>query len=150
MKIYCDMDGVLADFDAHHEAIFGMRPDKTADNVNWQAIRDHKDFYLNIPPMADMQVLWDYIAKYDPIVLTGVPYSVPEAPANKIAWVKKNLGDVPVICTQSKKKYLHANEHSLLIDDWPKYKHLWVGQGGHWITHTSAQSTIEDLKGLGL
>jgi len=33
--IFVDMDGVLADFDAHHEAVFGTRPNKTSDAVDW-------------------------------------------------------------------------------------------------------------------
>lgn len=150
MRIYCDMDGVLADFDAHYEAVFGVRPDKRKDDVNWDAVRTHKDFYLNIPPMHDMHVLWDHIVKYKPVILTGIPSSVQEAPDNKIAWVKKNLGDVPVICCPSKKKYLHSGPNSLLIDDWPKYRALWISAGGQWITHINALNTITSLKEIGL
>ena len=82
MQIFVDMDGVLADFDAHHEAVFGVRPDKVADNVDWSAVRAVKDFYLNIPPMADLPALWTVLGKHKPIILTGVPRSVEEASAN--------------------------------------------------------------------
>lgn len=99
MQLFVDMDGVLADFDRHYENVFGVRPDKIADNVDWQRVRDTKDFYLNIPPMTDMPVLWSAIASLRPIVLTGVPRSVEEAPENKRAWVRKNLGsDIEVRC----------------------------------------------------
>jgi hypothetical protein len=37
--LFVDMDGVLADFDAHHEAVFGVRPSKVTDNVHWAAVR---------------------------------------------------------------------------------------------------------------
>ena len=50
MPLFVDMDGVLADFDAHHEAVLGVRSDKQTDNVDWLRVRDIKDFYLNIPP----------------------------------------------------------------------------------------------------
>jgi hypothetical protein len=64
------MDGVRADFDAHC---------KQADNVDWQAVRAVKDYYFNMPPIANMRTLWDYVVRFNPIVLTGVPKGVDEA-----------------------------------------------------------------------
>ena len=49
------MDGVLADFDTHHETIFGVRA--CNDNVDWVAVRAFPDFYLRIPRMADLGAL---------------------------------------------------------------------------------------------
>lgn len=150
-QLFVDMDGVLADFDAHHEATFGYRSDKLADNVDWDAVRGVKDFYLNIPPMADLQQLWERIGPLNPIVLTGVPWSVVEAPENKRAWVRKNLGShVEVRCCKSAEKCLHARPGDILIDDWEKYKHKWIEVGGVWITHTSAAETIRQLDQLDL
>ena len=152
-QVFVDMDGVLADFDRHHEAIFGVRPDKVADNVNWGAVRAHKDYYLHIPPMADAFVLWDFVARLvkPPIVLTGIPSSVEEAAANKTAWVRKHLGEgVRVICCPSKDKSLHAAPGDILIDDWPKYRDAWLAKGGRWITHTSAERSIDELLEMGI
>jgi len=146
MKLFVDMDGVLADFDAHHQAVFGFPADKVADNVDWEAVRQAEDFYLNIPPMPDMEKLWRFIAPLNPIVLTGVPGKVPEAPANKRGWVAKHIGGhVEVRCCRSREKYLHARPGDVLIDDWEKYRHLWLGAGGYWITHRNANDTIADL-----
>ncbi|MBS7707901.1 hypothetical protein [Chelatococcus asaccharovorans] len=148
VRIFVDMDGVLANFDAHHEAVFGIRPDKKVDNVNWQQVRDHKGFYAGIPPMDDMMELWNFVTKHDPyrIVLTGIPYSVEEAESNKRGWIAKHLGDhVEVRCCKSRDKSLHAEPGDILIDDWDKYRHLWVKRGGTWITHTSATNTIAEL-----
>ena len=39
MQVFVDMDGVLADFDAHYETHFGTRPCKKSDNVDWDAVR---------------------------------------------------------------------------------------------------------------
>lgn len=151
MKLYVDMDGVLADFDKHHEDTFGVRPCKKSDNVDWKRVRQTPNFYYNIPPMEDMLQLWEYIERYAPTVLTGVPYSVEEAEQNKQGWVAKNLGKhVPVICCPSKDKSKHCQQGDILIDDWEKYRHLWVNKGGVWITHTSAESTIRELIDYGL
>jgi 5' nucleotidase, deoxy (Pyrimidine), cytosolic type C protein (NT5C) len=151
MQIYVDMDGVLADFDSHHEATFGVRSDKVADNVDWEAVRAVKGFYEAIPPMPDMFELWDHLAGHNPIVLTGVPAVVEEAADNKRAWVRRHLGPhVEVRCCKSKDKSLHAQPGDILIDDWEKYRPLWEAKGGVWITHYSARNTIVTLQGLGI
>lgn len=151
MKLFVDLDGVLADFDTQYHAEFGVRPDKMLDNVDWGKVASVKDFYLGIPPMADMQVLWNYIDRYRPIILTGVPYSVNEAPDNKRAWVRAHVGaDIEVICCASRNKCLHAAPGDVLIDDWEKYRDLWVGKGGRFVTHRSADETIKQLSEIGV
>lgn len=152
-QVFVDMDGVLADFDAHHETVFGVRSDKKLDNVDWLKVRDCPGFYADIPPMADMRELWDFVSRLrpHPIVLTGVPKSVEEAPKNKRAWVRKNLGPaVQVICTRSADKALYCRPGDILIDDWEKYRHVWEAAGGRWITHTSASASIDQLLEMGL
>ena len=70
---------------------------------------------------------------------------------NKRAWVVRHLGDhVDVRCCRSKEKCLHASPGDVLIDDWEKYKSLWVGAGGVWITHRSAAETAEEFARLRL
>ena len=151
MKLFVDLDNTLADFDAGYEAVFGYRPCKIQDNADWDAVRRTKDFYLNLPPMPDLDILWDYIGQLKPIVLTGVPSSVPEAPANKIAWVRKNLGpDVEVRCCLSREKFKHCQPGDVICDDWEKHMHLWLSAGGRWITHVSAEQTIDELWKLGI
>lgn len=151
LQLFVDLDGVLADFDAHHEAVFGFRSDKLLDNVNWHAVRKVAGFYEAIPPMADLHELWGAIERHTPIVLTGVPASVEEAADNKRTWVRKHLGPhVEVRCCRSKEKSLHAASGDILIDDWEKYRHLWLAKGGRWVTHRSAAETIRELAALGL
>src|SRR5579864_8315323 len=118
MQLYVDLDGVLADFDTGYERLTGVRPDKEADNVDWELVRRTPDFYLHLPPMPDFPALWARISRYDPIVLTGVPKSVTEASYNKRAWVKLYLPNTLVISTQSSKKATYARPGDVLIDDW--------------------------------
>lgn len=149
-QLYVDMDGVLADFDQHHEDTFGYRSCKLSDNVDWKAVRAVKDFYLNLPPMADMHILWARIARFNPIILTGIPYSVKEAEENKRAWARKHIGNhVQLIGCKSAHKSRHMKPGDVLIDDWEKHKQLWIDRGGIWITHTSAADTSRQLDELG-
>lgn len=152
MTVFVDMDGVLADFDRHHEAVLGRRPDKRADDVDWEKVRAAGDFYLGIPPTTDMRELWDAIAHLEPIVLTGVPSSLwNEASANKRLWVARHLGpSVEVICCLAREKGLHARPGDVLIDDWEKHRALWEARGGLWVTHTSAKTTLARLAELGI
>lgn len=146
MQLFVDMDGVLADFDTGYELEFGIRPSKADDNVDWDAVRAVPGFYENLPPMPDLAELWHFIQPFEPIVLTGVPSDVPEAPDNKRAWVEKTFGGgVPIICCRSREKSLHAKPGDILIDDWERYRDLWIGVDGRWITHRSASETISEL-----
>jgi len=153
LQLFVDLDGTLADFERHHEAVFGRRPCKIADNVDWAVVCAVKNFYLGIPPMPDMGALWARIEHYRPIVLTGIPSAarVPEAAENKRAWVRRHLGDdVEVRCCRASQKCHHARHGDVLIDDWEKYRHLWIGAGGRWITHVSAAETDLALAEMGL
>lgn len=150
-RVFVDMDGVLADFDRHYHDRFGIAPDKTIDNVEWDRIRAVKNFYADLPPMRDLPELWDFIGRFQPTVLTGVPKSIPEAADDKRRWARVHLGaQVPVICCRSVDKSLHGKPGDILIDDWEKYRDRWEAMGGAWVTHTSAKTTIRDLLDLGL
>jgi hypothetical protein len=134
-------------------SLLGMLGSSTLfrDNVDWAAIGAVKDYYLSIPPMPDLALLWGRIERYRPIILTGVPQAVEEAADNKRAWVRLHLGaQVEVRCCLSKEKWLHASPGDILIDDWEKYRDRWVAKGGVWITHRSAVETIVALDALGL
>ena len=45
---------------------------------------------------------------------------------------------------------MHAAPGDVLIDDWEKYKSLWLDVGGVWITHRSAAETADELSTPGL
>lgn len=153
MKIYCDLDGVLADLDAHYSNLFGLPASKELDNVDWRLVRDSKGFFASVPLMPDATELWSYIARYNPIILTGIPkrVKVEEASDNKREWVARHFGEtIEVRCVHSGDKHLSAMPGDILIDDWEKYKDRWIVKGGIWITHVSASNTIEILRQMGL
>jgi len=147
MQIFVDMDGVLADFDTGYANLFGPHGGKEADDVDWEKVRKTPGFYASLPPMPDFEMLWRALEPYGPIILTGVPSSVPEALENKRAWAVKHIGPkVRMIGCKSRDKCLHGKPGDVLIDDWEKYKQCWLDMGGRWITHISAAESIWQLK----
>lgn len=153
-QVFIDMDGVLFDIFTHYEANFGVRCSKELDNVDWDKVRSVPGFYRNMPLMADWRPLWSYVSTLvrSPIILTGIPKSIPEAEADKRAAVLEKLGDIEVIACASKDKCLVLKDYpgAVLIDDWEKHKDKWIAAGGKWITHTSATSSVRQLWEMGI
>ena len=61
--IWLDMDGVLADFDGHYQACFGVKPTRwpEPDTVDWKLIAAVPDFYLNLPLMPGAKELHRFV-----------------------------------------------------------------------------------------
>lgn len=152
MRIFCDLDGTLADFDAAYHALTGMSPveaRKKNKTLDWNALRA-PNFYADIQPMAGMQELWEQLKPYKPTILTGIPRDLPaEVIFNKKEWVEKWLGpDVPVITCFSSQKFQYGQSGDLLIDDYEKYKYRWTLMGGRWITFINSWDAMVKFEQL--
>lgn len=155
-KVYCDLDGVVANFDWKFMSISnGITCDDYVEKYGyekfWKLIHSHGvNFWESIPLMRDANKLWGVIKRFNPIVLTAIPDRDAEIPTKgKITWIKKNLGgNVPyIICLRSEKQK-YVSENSILIDDLPKNIEEWEAAGGIGILHKNANSTIAQLKKL--
>lgn len=158
-KIFVDLDGVLVDFDKETRWL-GFPPfdniehDKKIKKEFWKKIGEMAKqgipFWGNMDPMPDAMVLWNYVKKYNPEILSATGH-VGNAASEKREWVKKYLGDVPVHLVQkSAEKAQFAAPNHILIDDRSKSIDPWVAAGGIGILHKNANTTIEKLKELGL
>lgn len=151
-KIYCDMDGVLVDFDKGYLELTGHELDGShrSDTDFWDPINAAGyDFWMNLEWMKDGKELWSYIEKYNPELLSA-PSRQNESRVAKHDWVKKELPGVQLILRSAKHKKDFAGPNNILIDDRIDNVNGWVEAGGIGILHTSANDTIKKLKELGL
>jgi hypothetical protein len=153
-KIFCDMDGVLCDFDRRFEQFGGMKPKEYESRFGtkkfWELIdKVGEQFWSKMPWMSDGKQLWIYISKYKPVLLSA-PSMNPSSRYGKHLWVNENLPGTKLILAKREKKRNYSGKNQILIDDRPDNINEWVYEGGIGILHTSAQQTINDLKELGL
>ena len=153
-KVYCDMDGVLVDFERGYNELTGKQTpgvDSTYDKDDfWGAItKAGVKFWADLNWMSDGQQLWDYIKQYNPKLLTA-PSREESSRIGKLVWVDKNLPNTPIIFKQAKDKKDLAEPNAILIDDRKDNIQQWIDAGGIGIRHTSTESTIKQLQKLGL
>tara|TARA_Y100001963_G_scaffold160105_1_gene267885 strand:+ start:2840 stop:4993 length:2154 start_codon:yes stop_codon:yes gene_type:complete len=154
--IYSDMDGVLVDFDTRFKEFSdGIEPQAYVDQFGlekfWELI-DEKigvRFWVGMDWMSDGLTYWDYIKKYNPILLSA-PSRHKHSQIGKRMFAKKKLPTSKLILAFAHQKKDYADENSILIDDRKKNIDQWRAAGGIGILHTDAASTIEKLKELGL
>ena len=151
--IYCDMDGVLVDFDRGYQELTGMttqQADAIGGDTFWEPlIQAGAKWWITLNWMSDGKQLWNYIKKYTPILLSA-PSKQESSRLGKRVWVKRELPDVKLILRPASQKQQYASPTSILIDDREKNIDQWEAAGGIGILHTSTANTIEQLKQLGL
>ena len=74
LRLFLDLDGVLADFDAAATSILGSHPDTVEPRLMWSALARHGSFFASLSPMSDAQQLWEFAQPYSPTILTGSPH----------------------------------------------------------------------------
>ena len=152
--LYCDMDGVLCDFEKRFEDLTGLSPnayrDKNGLDKFWKVItEDGVRFWVGMDWMPDGKQLWDYI-KPNVYSLLSSPSSDNSSRLGKRLWVKNNIPGTKLILSSRKNKQTYSKENAILIDDMLPTIEEWNAGGGIGILHTSAASTIKQLKELGL
>lgn len=154
MRIYLDLDGVMADFDTHFVDYFGVDPQSLDDDVMWKMINSYHDFYANLPLMEDALELFDalwYSSHFDDMsILTACPKSnYKNAAIQKRGWVRKNLAEnitvIPMLGGANKALFMHE-PGDILIDDMEKNCKAWEELGGIAIVHKNAADTLAKLK----
>jgi len=150
-KIYCDMDSVLVDFERGYKELTGEEASYATDpNKFWEPItKAGAGFWIKLQWMPDGKQLWDYIKGYNPELLSA-PSREESSRIGKFTWVKRNMSGTKLILRSAERKQEFATPNSILIDDRADNIKRWNDAGGVGIHHTSAESTIKQLKDLGL
>ena len=151
-QIYCDLDGVLADFELGYEKLTGMdlKGEFFSGEDFWKPIsKAGVGFWVGLQWMPDGQRLWDYIKPFDPIILSA-PSRDKSSRLGKALWVRNKIPGTKLLLRYAKLKQQLATPTSILIDDRADNINQWEAAGGIGILHTSASNTIEQLKKLKL
>jgi hypothetical protein len=153
-KIYCDMDGVLCDFDRQFKQYSKMDPktfeSKLGTDKFWELIDGiGYIFWSKMPWMQDGKNLWTYISKYKPTLLSA-PSEKASSRYGKRLWVNENTPGTKLVLAKRENKQEYSGKNRILIDDRPDTIDEWNSRGGVGILFTSTEQTINDLKKLGL
>lgn len=148
--LHIDLDGVLVDFEKGILDRFGEWPIKPESRM-WKLVNSCNDFYYKLDWMSDGKDLWEYVKKYLPVVITGLPRGAHHG-ENKRRWVVDNLiPNPPVITCKSREKQNYCYSIlDIMIDDRKDICKRWKDKGGIAIQHKNTPTTISQLQELGL
>lgn len=156
-KIYCDMDGVLTNFEGQFMHYAGMTPEEYTDKHGAAAMWELIDvkiglvYWSKMPWMSHGKELWNFIKDYSPEVLTS-PSRDDVSRLGKNIWIKDNLTPTPkVVFSLASEKQQYATPSAILIDDKDSTIAEWTAAGGIAIHCKNGDSAdvIKQLRELG-
>jgi len=153
-RIYCDMDGVLCDFEYAANKVTGQVWGGLTTGQDWESNRKTKNFWSTMPWKRDGRLLWNYIKKFEPHILSAYTTEDPNCKPGKNRWLRNNLGlsgsRINLVRRSEKRNFaMDRRRPAILIDDYPKNISDFKSAGGIGIIHSNTQTTISQLKRFG-
>ena len=153
-RIYCDMDGVLCDFEYAANKVTGQVWGGLTTGQDWESIRKTKNFWSTLPWKSGGRQLWNYIKKFDPHILSAYTTEDPNCKPGKRRWLSNNLelsgSRINLVRRSEKRNFaMDGRRPAILIDDYPKNISDFKSAGGIGIIHSNTQTTISQLKRFG-
>jgi 5'-nucleotidase len=148
--VYLDLDGVMADFDWHFPATFGIDHRSMADDAMWAMINAHPSYFRDMPIFDGAKNFFDRISWMNPIILTACPKSnYAHVARQKREWVREHLSTschiLPVMGGGNKPLFMHSRG-DILIDDFERNTKSWQMEGGFAILHRDFKTTRDELE----
>ena len=146
-QIYCDMDGVLTDYEKRFIQLLRKEGHKYYSKDLINQITRPKDFeedelenftdnhiglefWTEMDWMPNGRKLWNFIQPYGPIILTS-PSKNNTSRLGKRLWIKDNLVPAPPVEFRfGEAKSDFANQKAILIDDKPSNLEAFASKGG--------------------
>ena len=164
--LYLDMDGVVADFDAHARTIMMLTPEEIAQAVidgrypddKWRKILDYPRFFRDLPPMPRAHELVALARRFETErgytlrMLTAIPKDndFPDVFQDKIDWMNQYFPGIRVnFGPYSQDKQHHCRPGDILVDDRVSNMTEWRARGGIGIHVTrNYQLALDELQAL--
>ncbi len=154
--IYCDMDGVLCDFEGGVRKLTTKPIASMRMREMWDITRKHPQFWAELDWMNGAQQLWDLVNWHGGHILSSCAYSDPNSWPGKLQWLENKIGLVDkgrIHITENrhhKKHYAVSNETAnILIDDHVSNIAQWRNAGGVGILHVSVKESLDQLRFYG-
>jgi predicted kinase len=157
VKIFCDMDGVLADFVKQWKKYYGADPNIQIQSIGkpeFDKILDNAphDFWAKMDWMPNSKggkALWDKIKKYDTEILSA-PAESDASRIGKADWLKSKGISAKLNLEKARDKRKFAAANHILIDDYKRNIDQWVESGGIGIWHRDNVTTFAELRKYGI
>ena len=147
IRIFLDLDGVVADFDTHKISQGKLR-------ANGKTDYDKLDYawWSTMPAFKGARKFYDELRDLAPVTFLTAPVTLKDCFAGKAQWVKdfvpedkRVLGKI-IICPRQDKQY-YARPTHILVDDNEDNITEWVAAGGIGIHHKGDyKETLEAVK----
>jgi predicted kinase len=151
-QLFVDLDGVLADFDGFVKKEFGIENNRENERPDfWEILRGYRGrLYYDMAPLDGARAFWEALKPYDPIILTGIPWSIEGAVKDKRDWVSQYIDPgARVVPCRSRSKSKYGVKGDILIDDWKKYEDKWVDMGGVFVHYKGdRKATLREVRDL--
>ena len=124
-KIFCDLDGVLADFEKGVFTLTDKYPKDLKLSVMWTKVLNDNNFFSKLEWMEKGEELWNFIVNLTkelsldkPTILTGMPRECKnKVTKDKKEWCSQKLGNYETIVCKTVDKHKYSDKGHILIDD---------------------------------